>query len=305
MTPLRPSPPPRPPRRNPSATCPSGTSTTCIPARSRRNSPLEFNRIDDAVMERALAAPRLAHYRPWVEDLRKEKPYQLEDRVEQLFHEKSVTGARGLEPAVRRDHFGAALHRRRRATGDRADAQSAPGCDEEKRKAAAEALARVFKENLRLFTLITNTLAKDKEISDRWRGFKDIADSRHLANRVEPETVDALVQAVRVRLSAAVAPLLQDEGAWFGKEQAQSLGPQRAAARGRPAHDPLGRGARHGAHAYGGVLARDGEIAQRFFDGAGSTRRCGRARRRAPSRIRPCRRCIPMCCSTTRASRAT
>ncbi len=33
-----------------------------------------------------------AHYRPWIEDLRKDKPYQLEDRVEQLFHEKSQSG---------------------------------------------------------------------------------------------------------------------------------------------------------------------------------------------------------------------
>jgi oligoendopeptidase F len=40
-------------------------------------------------------------------------------------------------------------------------------------------------------------LAKDKEISDRWRGFKDVADSRHLANRVEGEVVDALVSSVR------------------------------------------------------------------------------------------------------------
>ena len=54
-----------------------------------------------------------------------------------------------------------------------------------------------FTANLRLFAHITNTLAKDKEISDRWRGFKDVAGSRHLANRVEPEVVDALVAAVR------------------------------------------------------------------------------------------------------------
>ncbi|MEL6216417.1 MAG: M3 family oligoendopeptidase, partial [Pseudomonadota bacterium] len=51
-------------------------------------------------------------------------------------------------------------------------------------------------DNIRLFTLITNTLAKDKEISDRWRGFKDVADSRHLANRVEAPVVNALVDAV-------------------------------------------------------------------------------------------------------------
>jgi oligoendopeptidase F len=69
--------------------------------------------------------------------------------------------------------------------------------DEKKRRKAAEALAKTFKENVRLFTHITNTLAKDKEISDRWRGFADVADSRHLHNRVEKEVVDALVAAVR------------------------------------------------------------------------------------------------------------
>ena len=53
---------------------------------------LELNRIDDAEVEAAMRDPALGHYRPWIEDVRKEKPYQLEDRVEELFHEKSVTG---------------------------------------------------------------------------------------------------------------------------------------------------------------------------------------------------------------------
>src|SRR5262245_39300646 len=52
---------------------------------------LELNRLDDAKLQAALRDPKLAHYRPWLEDIRKEKPYQLEDRVEQLFHEKSAT----------------------------------------------------------------------------------------------------------------------------------------------------------------------------------------------------------------------
>src|SRR6266566_3533508 len=91
--------------------------------------------------------------------------------------------------------------------------------DGNKRRAAAEALASVFKDNIRLFTLITNTLAKDKEISDRWRGFKDVADSRHLANRVEPEVVEALVSAVRAaypRLSHRYYAL---KAKWFGKKR--------------------------------------------------------------------------------------
>ncbi len=53
---------------------------------------LELNRIDDAQLDAGMRDPALGHYRPWIEDVRKEKPYQLEDRVEELFHEKSVTG---------------------------------------------------------------------------------------------------------------------------------------------------------------------------------------------------------------------
>ncbi len=53
---------------------------------------LDLNRIDDAALEAAMADPALGHYQPWIEDVRKEKPYQLEDRVEELVHEKSVTG---------------------------------------------------------------------------------------------------------------------------------------------------------------------------------------------------------------------
>jgi oligoendopeptidase F len=52
---------------------------------------LELNRIDDKVLDAAMMEPSVGHYRPWIEDVRKEKPYQLEDRVEELFHEKSVT----------------------------------------------------------------------------------------------------------------------------------------------------------------------------------------------------------------------
>ena len=54
---------------------------------------LELNRIDDAKLEAAMATPALGHYRPWLEDIRKEKPHQLPDDLERLFLEKSVSGA--------------------------------------------------------------------------------------------------------------------------------------------------------------------------------------------------------------------
>jgi oligoendopeptidase F len=91
--------------------------------------------------------------------------------------------------------------------------------DGSKRRAAAEALAKVFKDNIRLFTLITNTLAKDKEISDRWRGFKDVADSRHLANRVEREVVEALVAAVRDAYPRTAHRYYRMKARWLGMDR--------------------------------------------------------------------------------------
>ena len=182
--------------------------------------PLELNRLEDDVLEKAMSTSELGHYRPWLEDLRKEKPYQLDDKLEQLFHEKAVTGTGRLEPAVQRDHDLAPLRRRRREAQPGADAQS-PARPVTRRSAAPRPRrsSRVFKDNVRLFTLVTNTLAKDKEISDRWRGFADVADSRHLANRVEREVVDALVSAVREaypRLSHRYYAL---KAKWLGKKQ--------------------------------------------------------------------------------------
>ena len=182
----------------------------------RRGDRKEYNRVTQG---QAMADPELGHYRPWLEDLRKEKPYQLEDRLEQLFHEKAVTG-RGSWNRLFNETM---TSLRFEVDGEKLSLEPTLNLlldpDETKRRHAAEALSRVFKENLRLFTLITNTLAKDKEISDRWRGFVDVADSRHLANRVEREVVDALVSAVREaypRLSHRYYAL---KAKWLGKER--------------------------------------------------------------------------------------
>src|SRR5215210_8514431 len=180
---------------------------------------LELNRVDDAVMERAMHTPELAHYRPWVEDLREDKPYQLEDRIEQLFHEKSQSGyaawnrlfdqtISGLRFKVAGKEL--AIEPTLTLLQDRAG---------EKRKAAALALAKTFKANERTFALITNTLAKDKEISDRWRGFQDVADSRHLNNRVEREVVDALVGSVRAAYPRLSHRYYELKARWFKKRK--------------------------------------------------------------------------------------
>src|SRR5262245_10957244 len=179
---------------------------------------LELNRIDDAALDSAMADPALGHYRPWLEDIRKDKPYQLEDRIEQLFHEKSVTGYSAFNRLFDETMVGLRFKVGKKLLTQAEVLNLLVNPKPAARKLAAEAMAKTFKDNLRLFALITNTLSKDKEISDRWRGFKDVADSRHLANRVEPEVVEALVKAVRdayPRLSHRYYAL---KARWFGKK---------------------------------------------------------------------------------------
>ncbi|MEQ1648870.1 MAG: M3 family oligoendopeptidase [Hyphomicrobiaceae bacterium] len=182
---------------------------------------LEINAVDKAVLDTALKHPKLSRYKPWFDDLRKEQPFQLEEKLEQVFHEKSVTSRASWNRLFNET-----------MTALRFDVAGEPGplaleptlnmltsANGEQRRVAAEALAKVFKENIRLFTLITNTLAKDKEISDRWRGFKDVADSRHLANRVERDVVDALVQSVRDAYPRTAHRYYALKAKWLGMEK--------------------------------------------------------------------------------------
>ncbi len=180
---------------------------------------LELNRVDDAVIERAMAVPELAHYRPWLEDLRKEKPYQLEDRLEQLFHEKSQTGYGAFNRLFDQTISGLRFRVAGKELAIEPTLNLLQDRAPEKRKAAGQALAKTFKANERTFALITNTLAKDKEISDRWRGFADVADSRHLNNRVEREVVDALVGSVRAAYPKLSHRYYQLKAGWFKKKK--------------------------------------------------------------------------------------
>ncbi len=180
---------------------------------------LELNRIDDPTLDAAMRREPLSHYAPWLTDIRQEKPYQLDDKLEQLFLEKSVVGRGAWNRLF--DETIAAL--RFEVDGEKLTLEPTLNllqeADEAQRRKGAEALAKTFGENIRLFTLITNVLAKDKEIADRWRGFKDIAESRHLSNRVEPEVVEAMVSAVRAAYPRLSHRYYKLKAKWFGKQQ--------------------------------------------------------------------------------------
>jgi len=228
---------------------------------------LELNKVDDAAIDRALAAdPAFGRYKPWVVDLRKDKPYQLEDRVEQLFHEKSITGRGSWNRLF--DETMTAL--RFRIDGEDLAIEPAlnrlQDADPAARRKAAEALAATFGQNIRLFSLITNTLAKDKEISDRWRGFEDIADARHLANRVERSVVDALSQAVRDAYPRLSHRYYAMKAKWLGMEQLNSW--DRNAPLPETPQSVIGWDEAKNTvlSAYNGFAPEMADIARRFFD---------------------------------------
>lgn len=187
---------------------------------------LEFNELPDDHLAAALEqSDKLARYRPWIEEMRKFKPHQLDARTEELLHDMSVTGRAAW---VRL--YDETLAELRFTLPDPETAKMTELTLEEAldrlshkdgrvRQAAAEELSRVFKDNIRLFALVANTLAKDKEVEDRWRNFPRPESYRHLANQVEPEVVDALVNAVRDAYPRLSHRFYRLKARWMGKDQ--------------------------------------------------------------------------------------
>ncbi|MGD0721470.1 MAG: M3 family oligoendopeptidase [Roseiarcus sp.] len=227
---------------------------------------LELNRLDDSLVDAAMADPLAGHYRPWLEDIRKERPHQLPDEIERLFLEKSISGAAAWNRLF--DDTIAALRFKfedQELTLEPVLAKLQDP-DERRREAAAHALGETLGANLRTFTLIANTLAKDKEVSDRWRKFEDIADSRHLANRVERAVVEAMVSAVTAAFPRLSHRYYRLKARWFGKEQLDywdrnaplPSAPERTFSWGAARDTVL--------DAYRGFSPEMSDIARRFFD---------------------------------------
>jgi oligoendopeptidase F len=158
---------------------------------------IEINKIPADRIAALAADPGVARYRSWLDATRAFAPHQLSDEAEKLSLEKSQTGNSAwvrlfeeTSAAMTVPYDGAELSLEQAL-------HKLSDTDRTVRRDAAQALATTFKAHTRTFSLILNTLAKDKQIDDQWRKFANPMHARHLSNRVEPEVVDALVAAVR------------------------------------------------------------------------------------------------------------
>ena len=158
---------------------------------------LELNRLDDAMLDQKLAEPALARWEPWLRDLRVFRPHQLADDLEKLLHEKEVTGRSAWSRLFDETVAGMRVPIGGEELTVSAALNNLSDRDRSVREAAARAIGEAFGGNIRLFSLVTNTLAKDKEIVDTWRHYPRPGSYRNRSNMVEDEVVDALVSAVR------------------------------------------------------------------------------------------------------------
>ncbi|MFS4437835.1 M3 family oligoendopeptidase [Paracoccaceae bacterium GXU_MW_L88] len=158
---------------------------------------LEINRIPDAHLDGLFEQnDALARYKPIFDRIRAMKPYQLSDELEKFLHDKSVVSAAAWNRLFDEQQAGLEFEIEGETLGLESTLTLLSDRDRSKREEAAKALADRFREDLPLYARITNTLAKEKEIEDRWRGLPSAQMSRHLANQVEPEVVQALRDAV-------------------------------------------------------------------------------------------------------------
>ncbi len=180
---------------------------------------LEINKLEDDLLERFFQNEECAHYRPWVMDVRVHRPYQLSEEMERLLFEKSVSGARAWNRLF--DETMAALRfpfqGEEVTMSDILDKLSST--DGAVRREAAKSMGNVLGENIRLFSLITNTLAKDKAIEDQWRGLERPISGRNLSNLVEDEVVDALISSVKDSYGDLSHRYYALKAKWFGVDK--------------------------------------------------------------------------------------
>ncbi len=184
---------------------------------------LEFNRIEEATYQRLFADVALARYKPAFDRMRAMRPHQLSDELEKFLHDQSVVGSSAWNKLF--DETMAGLSFKIDGEADQLNLEATLNLlsdqDRAKREAGAHALAAVFQKNIKLFARVHNTLAKEKEIEDRWRKMPTPQTGRHLSNHVEPEVVEALRNAVVAAYPKLSHRYYKLKAKWLGLERLQ------------------------------------------------------------------------------------
>lgn len=182
---------------------------------------LELNRISEESMQEKLENSALLSWKPFLDSIRVFRPYQLSDKVEKVLHEKSVTGRTAWSRLYDETlaSMQVTVQDKQVTLGEALNKLSSN--ERLVRENAAKGLGESFNSNLRLFSLITNTLAKDKHITDEWRKFPRVDSERNCDNMIEDDVVDALVNAVTEDYQRLSHRYFRLKAKWLGLDKLQ------------------------------------------------------------------------------------
>ncbi len=179
---------------------------------------LELNEVSDAKLNKIYADKKLEPYKNWIKNIRKFKPYQLDVKTEKLLQEKSITSrsawVRLFDDTIASLKF--PFKGKNLSSAEIFNFLSDK--KESNRKKSAEVVSGVLKDNISLFTSITNNLAKDKSINDKWRGLPSPVSSRNLSNVVEDEVVEALTDTIKENYPKIAHRYYKIKAKWFKKK---------------------------------------------------------------------------------------
>ena len=158
---------------------------------------LEINNIDNKKINSLLKGDvQLSRFKPIFDSLRKMKNHQLSTELEAFLHDQSVVGTSAWNRLFDETIAGLKFTINNEELNIESTLNLLSDNDRKTRELGAKEVARVLGKNINIFSRITNTLAKEKEIEDRWRKMPSPQFGRHLSNDVEPEVVEALRNAV-------------------------------------------------------------------------------------------------------------
>ncbi|MDP3749984.1 MAG: M3 family oligoendopeptidase [Phenylobacterium sp.] len=157
---------------------------------------LELNQLEDNEIEMAFKAhPPAARWRPWMRRVRLSRPHELSPDLERILIDRGPAVAnwtRLFDETLAR--LVAKVGGEKLTLPEALNRLSDP--DAARRKQAAHGLAKALEERTPNLALAMNTLAFEKQVEDRWRKYPDPAASRHIANEVDADAVEALEAAV-------------------------------------------------------------------------------------------------------------
>ena len=228
---------------------------------------LECNRIpDEAYAAMFSAADGPARYKPVFDRMRAMRPHQLSDELERFLHDNSVVGASAWNKLFDETMAGLSFTVDGEVLGLEATLDLLTDTVRARREAAAHALAGVFAGNIKLFSRIHNTLAKEKAVEDRWRRMPSPQHARHLSNDVEPEVVEALRSAVTAAYPRLSHRYYRLKAKWLGLDKLEVWDRNAPLPSVTPRQIPWDEARQTVLDAYAGFDPRMADLAQPFFD---------------------------------------